>query len=95
MAREIVKCENPKCKRRGVTELHQLNPDIVNLRNYCITNKRTLNVDEKKHAKLVADASKWRCDKCFDAFIKRHAYTEFYHLLCNKGVGNANKNKSS
>ena len=88
------KCENPKCKRRCVTELHQLNPVVTNLRKYCITNKRTLNVDEDKHFALVKDAGKWRCDKCFDAFLKRHGYTEYYHLLCNPGGKDGGKNKS-
>ena len=92
---EAVRCENPKCKRRGVTELHQLNPDLINLRIHCITNKRTMNVDENKHTVLVKDAGRWRCDRCFDTFLKRHAYSEFYHLLCDKGAPDDNTSKSA
>ncbi len=82
MAREIHKCANSKCNSRGPDlELHQLNPEVANLAQYCIANKRTLKIDEKKFANLKLEASKWRCHKCFGIWMHRKVLSNHYYLL--------------
>ena len=86
MPREIHKCNNSKCKTKGRDiELHQLNPEVANLAQYCIANKRTLKIDDKKLAALNLEASKWRCYDCFDVWMHRKVLSNHYYLIDYKG----------
>lgn len=74
-------CENASCKKRGITELMQINPSSANYLPYCLKNKRLKTIDDVKVEKMKVNGAKWRCETCFAAFLKKNKLTSFYHLI--------------
>ena len=76
-------CSNPKCKTKtaDIVEIMSITSSCANYLPYCITNKKTKTIDQKKHALLQISGEKWRCGDCFNAFLKSNSLSSFYHLM--------------